>query len=109
MFSVEQYSSERQAGTRILSQVGGTHCGPPCTMDSLIHPLHFMFFLFFFLITQLNEASFALTENYIVFMEQPLKIELRKYLSLVLIGKPFSEMFSWNPKENVSLRLEFHS
>ena len=106
MFSVEQYSSERQAGTRILSQVGGTHCGLPCTMDSLIHPLHFMFI---FLITQLNEASFALTENYIVFMEQPLKIELRKYLSLVLVGKPFSEMFSWNPKENVSLRLEFHS
>ena len=45
--------------------------------------------------------SFGVTENYIVFMEQPLKIELRKYYILTLLGKPFSKMFSWNPDENV--------
>ena len=57
--------------------------------------------------------SFALTESYIVFMEQPLKIDLRKYQMLILLGKPFSEMFNWNPKENVRfiiilLLMQFH-
>ena len=46
--------------------------------------------------------SFGLTENYIVFMEQPLKIELRKYHMLILLGKPFSGMLNWKPEENVS-------
>ena len=45
--------------------------------------------------------SFGLTENYIVFMEQPLKIELRKFPVLTLLGKPFSAMMNWNPSENV--------
>ena len=44
-----------------------------------------------------------MTENYIVFMEQPLKLELRKFHMLALLGKPFSGMFSWKPEENVRL------
>ena len=49
----------------------------------------------------INEFSFGMTENYIVFVEQPFKLELKKYPKLLLLGKPISEMFSWNSEENV--------
>ena len=49
----------------------------------------------------INEFSFGMTENYIVFVEQPFKLELKKYPKLLLLGKPASEMFSWNSEENV--------
>ena len=42
-----------------------------------------------------------MTENYIVFVEQPFKLELKRYPKLILMGKPTSEMFSWNSEENV--------
>lgn len=47
-------------------------------------------------------CSFALTENYIVFVEQPFKLELRQYPKMLLLGKPPNQMFSWNPEEDVS-------
>jgi hypothetical protein len=42
-----------------------------------------------------------MTENYIVFVEQPFKLELKRYPKLKLLGKPTTEMFSWNSEENV--------
>ena len=47
--------------------------------------------------------SFGVTENYIVFMEQSLKIDLRKYYTLTLLGKPLDRMLNWKPDENVRL------
>lgn len=43
-----------------------------------------------------------MTENYIVFVEQPFKWELKRYPKLLLLGKPINQIFSWNPEENVS-------
>ena len=43
-----------------------------------------------------------MTENYIVFVEQPFKLELRQYPKMLLLGKPPNKMFSWNSKEDVS-------
>lgn len=45
--------------------------------------------------------SFGATENYIVFMEQPLKIDLRKFYILTLLGKPLDKMLKWNSDEDV--------
>ena len=36
-----------------------------------------------------------------MFVEQPFKLELKRYPKLLLQGKPTSEMFSWNFEENV--------
>ena len=49
-----------------------------------------------------------MTENYIVFVEQPFKLELKKYPKLLLLGKPNSGMFSWNSEENVRLFILCH-
>ena len=50
-----------------------------------------------------------MTENYIVFVEQPFKFELMRYPKLLLQRKPLKKIFSWNPKENVSCFILFHS
>ena len=54
-----------------------------------------------YLINFIMHNSFGVTENYIVFMEQPLKIDLRKFYVLTLLGKPLDKMLTWKPSENV--------
>ena len=46
--------------------------------------------------------SFGLTENYVVFMEQPLKVDVRKMLLYNVIRKPAIGALRWDPNENVS-------
>ena len=48
-----------------------------------------------------------MTENYIVFVEQPFKFEMKRYPKLLLQGKPINKLFSWNPEENVSYFIYF--
>ncbi|KAI7813591.1 beta-carotene 15, partial [Triplophysa rosa] len=42
--------------------------------------------------------SFAMSENYIVFIEQPIKLELLKFMLYRVAGKSFHKVMSWNPK-----------
>ncbi|KAM3920985.1 carotenoid-cleaving dioxygenase, mitochondrial-like [Leptodactylus fuscus] len=44
--------------------------------------------------------SFGMSENYIVFVEQPLRLNLLKILLKRIQGKPFSEIMSWEPEQN---------
>ncbi|NWZ71181.1 BCDO2 oxygenase, partial [Acrocephalus arundinaceus] len=44
--------------------------------------------------------SFGMTENYIIFIEQPLKLNLLKILSSKLCGKAISDGISWEPQHN---------
>uniref|UniRef100_A0A8C5Q2Q1 Beta,beta-carotene 9',10'-oxygenase n=1 Tax=Leptobrachium leishanense TaxID=445787 RepID=A0A8C5Q2Q1_9ANUR len=41
--------------------------------------------------------SFGMTENYIVFIEQPIKINVLKLLTGNITGAPISECISWDP------------
>lgn len=42
--------------------------------------------------------SFAMSENYIVFIEQPIKLELLKFMLYRIAGKSFNKLMSWNPE-----------
>ncbi|NWH41071.1 BCDO2 oxygenase, partial [Chloropsis hardwickii] len=44
--------------------------------------------------------SFGMTENYIVFIEQPLKLNLLKIISSKLRGKAICDGISWEPQHN---------
>ncbi|KAM9299371.1 carotenoid-cleaving dioxygenase, mitochondrial-like [Gastrophryne carolinensis] len=44
--------------------------------------------------------SFGMSENYVVFVEQPLRLNIMKILISQLRGKPFSGIISWEPKLN---------
>ncbi|XP_078538135.1 carotenoid-cleaving dioxygenase, mitochondrial-like [Lissotriton helveticus] len=44
--------------------------------------------------------SFGMTENYVVFIEQPLKIDLMRLITAQLRGKGFSGAIKWTPEEN---------
>ncbi|XP_057695607.1 beta-carotene oxygenase 2b [Corythoichthys intestinalis] len=48
--------------------------------------------------------SFAMSENYVVFIEQPIKMDLLKIITGKLKGKSISDSFSWDPK----LKTIFH-
>ncbi|XP_051934902.1 beta-carotene oxygenase 2b [Hippocampus zosterae] len=48
--------------------------------------------------------SFAMSENYVVFIEQPLKMDLLKIVTSKLTGKSISDSFFWDPK----LKTIFH-
>ncbi|XP_036393701.1 beta,beta-carotene 9',10'-oxygenase-like [Megalops cyprinoides] len=43
--------------------------------------------------------SFAMTENYVVFIEQPIKMDLLKILSGKIWGKGISKAVYWDPKQ----------
>ncbi|XP_068186443.1 carotenoid-cleaving dioxygenase, mitochondrial [Antennarius striatus] len=43
--------------------------------------------------------SFAMTENYVVFIEQPIKMDLLKIVTCKLRGKALSEGIYWDPKQ----------
>lgn len=40
----------------------------------------------------------AMSENYIVFIEQPIKLELLKFMLYRVVGKSFHKVMSWNPE-----------
>ncbi|XP_045059913.2 carotenoid-cleaving dioxygenase, mitochondrial isoform X3 [Desmodus rotundus] len=44
--------------------------------------------------------SFGMTKNYIIFIEQPLKMNLRKIVTSKIRGKPFSDGIRWEPQYN---------
>ncbi|NXE70194.1 BCDO2 oxygenase, partial [Calcarius ornatus] len=44
--------------------------------------------------------SFGMTENYIIFIEQPLKLDLVKIITSKLRGKPIYDGISWEPQHN---------
>ncbi|XP_048196935.1 carotenoid-cleaving dioxygenase, mitochondrial [Perognathus longimembris pacificus] len=44
--------------------------------------------------------SFGMTQNYIIFIEQPLKMNLWKIATSKIRGKPFSDGISWEPQQN---------
>uniref|UniRef100_H0VFN5 Carotenoid-cleaving dioxygenase, mitochondrial n=1 Tax=Cavia porcellus TaxID=10141 RepID=H0VFN5_CAVPO len=44
--------------------------------------------------------SFGMTKNYIIFIEQPLKINLWKIITSKIRGKAFSDGISWEPQYN---------
>ncbi|KAM9732744.1 beta-carotene oxygenase 2b [Menidia menidia] len=49
--------------------------------------------------------SFAMSEKYVVFIEQPIKMDLMKIATGKLRGKSISEGFSWDPKLNTVFHL----
>ncbi|XP_044059653.1 beta,beta-carotene 9',10'-oxygenase-like [Siniperca chuatsi] len=49
--------------------------------------------------------SFAMSENYVVFIEQPIKMDLLKIVTGKLRGKSISESFLWDPKLNTIFHL----
>ncbi|XP_033969267.1 beta-carotene oxygenase 2b [Trematomus bernacchii] len=49
--------------------------------------------------------SFAMSENYVVFIEQPIKMDLLKIVTGKLTGKSISEGISWDPKLNTIFHL----
>uniref|UniRef100_H3C2K9 Beta-carotene oxygenase 2b n=1 Tax=Tetraodon nigroviridis TaxID=99883 RepID=H3C2K9_TETNG len=49
--------------------------------------------------------SFAMTENYVVFVEQPIRMDLFKIVTGKLRGRSISDGFLWNPKRNTVFHL----
>ncbi|NXO06215.1 BCDO2 oxygenase, partial [Oriolus oriolus] len=49
--------------------------------------------------------SFGMTENYIIFIEQPLKLNLLKIITSKLRGKTILDGISWEPQHNTYFRV----
>ncbi|KAG7478545.1 beta,beta-carotene 9 9' [Solea senegalensis] len=49
--------------------------------------------------------SFAMSENYVVFIEQPIKMDLVKIVTGKMTGKSISDGFSWDPTLNTIFHL----
>ncbi|XP_061558161.1 carotenoid-cleaving dioxygenase, mitochondrial-like isoform X2 [Phycodurus eques] len=49
--------------------------------------------------------SFAMSENYVVFIEQPSKIDLMKIATCKMRGKPFRDAIYWDPELETILHL----
>ncbi|KAM9318618.1 carotenoid-cleaving dioxygenase, mitochondrial-like [Pholidichthys leucotaenia] len=49
--------------------------------------------------------SFAMSENYVVFIEQPIKMDLLKIVTGKLRGKAINDGFSWDPEFNTIFHL----
>ncbi|KAG7237030.1 hypothetical protein INR49_032875 [Caranx melampygus] len=49
--------------------------------------------------------SFAMSENYVVFIEQPIKMDLLKIVTGKLTGKSISDGMFWDPKRNTIFHL----
>ncbi|XP_012865057.1 PREDICTED: beta,beta-carotene 9',10'-oxygenase [Dipodomys ordii] len=49
--------------------------------------------------------SFGMTRNYIIFIEQPLKMNLWKIATSKIWGKPFSDGISWEPQQNTRFHI----
>lgn len=50
------------------------------------------FFIFFYIMFA------VMSENYIVFIEQPIKLDLLKFMLYRVAGKSFHKVMSWNPE-----------
>lgn len=56
------------------------------------------FFLFSMFVLLFYTLPFAvMSENYIVFIEQPIKLDLLKFMLYRVAGKSFHNVMSWNP------------
>uniref|UniRef100_A0A667Y5Y5 Beta-carotene 15, 15-dioxygenase 2, like n=1 Tax=Myripristis murdjan TaxID=586833 RepID=A0A667Y5Y5_9TELE len=42
--------------------------------------------------------SFVMSENYIVFIEQPIKLDLMRFMLYRILGKSFHQVMSWEPQ-----------
>ncbi|XP_074832820.1 carotenoid-cleaving dioxygenase, mitochondrial [Carettochelys insculpta] len=42
--------------------------------------------------------SFGMSENYVIFIEQPIKMDLRKIMTSMLLGKPIADGINWEPQ-----------
>ncbi|KAM8866062.1 beta-carotene 15, 15-dioxygenase 2, like [Synchiropus picturatus] len=49
--------------------------------------------------------SFVMSENYIVFIEQPIKLDLLKFMLYRIQGKSFHKIMKWEPKLNTVFHL----
>lgn len=49
--------------------------------------------------------SFVMSENYIVFIEQPIKLDLLKFMLYRIQGKSFHKVMRWEPKQNTVFHL----
>uniref|UniRef100_A0A8C6UVZ9 Beta-carotene 15, 15-dioxygenase 2, like n=1 Tax=Neogobius melanostomus TaxID=47308 RepID=A0A8C6UVZ9_9GOBI len=49
--------------------------------------------------------SFVMSENYIVFVEQPIKLDLLKFMLYRIQGKSFHKVMTWEPKYNTIFHL----
>lgn len=49
--------------------------------------------------------SFVMSENYIVFVEQPIKLDLLKFMLFRIQGKSFHKVMTWEPKYNTIFHL----
>lgn len=49
--------------------------------------------------------SFVMSENYIVFVEQPIKLDLLKFMLYRIQGKSFHKVMKWEPKYNTIFHL----
>nr|XP_020648833.1 beta,beta-carotene 9',10'-oxygenase isoform X1 [Pogona vitticeps]XP_020648839.1 beta,beta-carotene 9',10'-oxygenase isoform X1 [Pogona vitticeps] len=45
--------------------------------------------------------SFGMSENYVIFLEQPLKMTLWKFMAAKAMGRSFLDGISWEPQKNV--------
>ncbi|XP_061448268.1 carotenoid-cleaving dioxygenase, mitochondrial [Rhineura floridana] len=44
--------------------------------------------------------SFGMSENYVIFIEQPLKMNLWKFITARSLGKSILDVFSWDPQQS---------
>ncbi|KAG9348269.1 hypothetical protein JZ751_002004 [Albula glossodonta] len=49
--------------------------------------------------------SFAMTENYVIFIEQPIKMDLLKIMSGRFLGKAISKAVYWDPRQDTIFHL----
>ncbi|KAK0131977.1 Beta,beta-carotene 9',10'-oxygenase [Merluccius polli] len=49
--------------------------------------------------------SFVMSENYIVFIEQPIKLDLLKFMLYQIQGKSFHKVMTWDPKSDTVFHL----
>lgn len=49
--------------------------------------------------------SFAMSENYVVFIEQPIKMDLLKIVTCKIRGRPLNEGIYWDPKQETVFHL----
>ncbi|XP_030593065.1 beta,beta-carotene 9',10'-oxygenase-like [Archocentrus centrarchus] len=49
--------------------------------------------------------SFVMSENYIVFVEQPIKIDLLKFMLYKIQGKSFHKVMTWEPQHGIIFHL----
>ena len=58
-----------------------------------------------FKLIQFSQSITAMSENYVVFIEQPIKMDLLKIVTGKLRGKSISDGFLWDPKLNTIFHL----